>query len=237
MDKKKDNAARNKRIDELSRKSFELDDICHEIWFTLMAKKKLRFNQLLRALKKLGVNITKPTLKDHLQHLIEQNLIERKEEGFQKVSYSLTEEIHDILHTPQEDIDKWFEALTKPNKLFSIFEEFDPKQYYEKISEKQLEQEIDRDIDQVLRLNLHELKNFVQHDLRLDKDESDADFWKLVGNPMYRMLEKSIAENCRASNRYRKKLFEEINLLIAPMRPDKELSREKEERRKRSSTP
>jgi len=40
MKREIDNEARNKRLDELSMKSFELDDICHEIWFTLMAYKR-----------------------------------------------------------------------------------------------------------------------------------------------------------------------------------------------------
>ena len=51
-----------------------------------------------------------------------------------------------------------------------------------------------------------------------------------------RMLEKSIVEDCRNSEKYRKRLFEKIDVLINLLRPDKELLREREERRKKHGT-
>lgn len=54
-----------------------------------------------------------------------------------------------------------------------------------------------------------------------------------MGNLLYRMLEKSIAENCRNSEKYQKKLFEKIDTLINELRPDKEILREREERGKK----
>jgi chaperonin cofactor prefoldin len=72
---------------------------------------------------------------------------------------------------------------------------------------------------------LHELKNFVQYDLKLDKTQSDADFWKLVGNPMYRMHERSVVENCRKSERYKEKLFEEIDFIIGLLKHRKYLEK------------
>ena len=80
---------------------------------------------------------------------------------------------------------------------------------------------------------MFELKQFVNYDLKLDKTKSDAEFWGLVGNPLYRMLEKSIVENCRESELYRKTLFEKIDILIAALRPDREIFREREERKKK----
>ena len=50
-----------------------------------------------------------------------------------------------------------------------------------------------------------------------------------------KMLEKSIVEKCRNSEEYRKMLFENIDILIAALRPDRELFREREERRKKGS--
>jgi len=74
------------------------------------------------------------------------------------------------------------------------------------------------------------LKLLSQH-VDLDKPERYAVFWNFVGNPLYRMLEKGIAEDCR-SEKYRKRLFEKIDALINELRPDKELLRKgkKEER-------
>jgi hypothetical protein len=66
--------------------------------------------------------------------------------------------------------------------------------------------------------------------------ENDGlDFWRFVGNPMYRMLERSILEDCRHSEEYKKKLFEKIEGLITETRPDKALLEEREERRKKHS--
>ena len=82
---------------------------------------------------------------------------------------------------------------------------------------------------------MFELKSFINYDLKLEKTQSDAEFWGLVGNPLYRILEKSLVEKCRNSEEYRKMLFENIDILIAELRPDKELFRERGERRKKGS--
>ena len=217
MAKKVNDAERDKRLGELSMVGFELDDFCSEIWLTLMAYKKLRFNLLHKRLKQFGTDISKPSLLEHLNHLIERKLIERREEGFQKVSYGLTDEIRDLLHVSEEDIESWLKDLKKtferlPPHLRTI--EVSVNEYYSKMTEEQLRKEIDRELNFSYGLFLHELKNFIQYDLKLDKTESDADFWKLVGNPMYRLYERSVVENCRESEKYKEKLFEEINFII-----------------------
>lgn len=221
MAKKMDDAERDKILDELSMVGFELDDICSEIWLTLMTYKRLRFNLLHKRLKQFGTHISKPSLLEHLNHLVERKLIERREEGFQNVSYGLTDEIRDLLHVPEEDIKSWFEDLKKaderlPPHLRSIV--FDLKEYYNNMTAEQLKKEIDRELNFSYGLFLHELKNFIQYDLKLDKTESDADFWKLVGNPMYRLHEKSMVNNCRESERYKEKLFEEIDFIISMLK-------------------
>jgi len=234
MGKENEDSVRNQKIDELIKKHKELDDLCVEIFFTLMAYKRLRFNQLHRYLKKFGTDISKPSLIDHLKHLKKQKLISRKREGFQNVSYGLTDEINSLLNIPEEDVRKWvensIEGRNLPKKLRLL--PFDPKEYYDRLSEKQLDEAIDKDLNTVLTQNLFELKTFINYDLKLDKPERDAVFWNFVGNPLYRMLEKGIVENCRNSEKYRKKLFEKIDALINELRPDKELLREREERGK-----
>jgi DNA-binding HxlR family transcriptional regulator len=223
MAKKMDDDPRNKRL-EFSMVGFELDDVCSEIWLTLMAYKRLRFNKLHKRLKQFGTDISKPALLEHLKHLVERKLIERKEEGFQNVSYGLTEEICSLLHVSPEEIQQWFEDLEKANEKLPEhlrLMKVDAKEFYSNMSEEQLGKEIERELDFTFALNLHDLKNFIQYDLRIDKKESDADFWKLVGNPFYRIHEKSISENCRASERYKKKLFEKMDILINELSRDK----------------
>jgi DNA-binding HxlR family transcriptional regulator len=238
MGKENEDSVRDKKIDEILKKHKELDDTCVEIFFTLMAYKRLRFNDLYRTLKKFGPEISKPSLIEHLKHLKKQKLISRKREGFQKVSYGLTDEINSLLNVPEKDIKKWVENVIEGKNLPKKFRllPFDAKEYYGKLSEKQLDERIDKDLNRVLTQNLFELKTFIKYDLRLDKPERDAVFWKFVGNPLYRMLERFIVEDCRNSEKYRKKLFEKIDLLINLLRPDRELLRERQERRKKHGT-
>ena len=95
----------------------------------------------------------------------------------------MTEEIYSLLHVSQEDIVEWFEVFERKGEL----EPFDMKTHCAKMTEKQLDQETDRDLNDTLALNLFELKTMIGYDLKIDKDESDADFWKFIGNPFYRM--------------------------------------------------
>ena len=48
--------------------------------------------------------------------------------------------------------------------------------------------------------------------------------------PLHRMHEKSIAEKCRDSEKYRRLLFEKIDTLIDELRSDKVLYRKRKER-------
>jgi DNA-binding HxlR family transcriptional regulator len=224
MDKENKNIFRNMAIDELIGKQIELDDICHEILFTLMAYERLRFNELHRMLKKFEIGISKPTLSEHLKHLLKQKLIKRKREDSQNVSYVLNEGIFSLLHDSQENIKEWLDDLKKSKETLPVhlrLIEFDEEEYYRNLPEKELDREIDRDLEYTLCLNIHQLRNMINYDLRIDKRESDAAFWKFIGNPLYRMHERTIAEKCRASARYKQKLFEKMETLINELRSDK----------------
>lgn len=237
MPKKINGAERDKKINEILEKHRKLDEICIQIFFTLQAYKRLRFNELHRRLKMFGTDISKPALIDHLKHLRELKLISRKHEDFQNVSYGLTDEIISVLGLSDEEtrerIERFLDDKNMPKKFRSIL--FDLKDYYSRLSAKELDEEVIKDLDGVITQNLFELRQFINYDLKLEKTQSDAEFWGLVGNPLYRMLEKSIVENCRESEIYQKALFDKIDLLIAALRPDRELFREREERRKKGS--
>lgn len=233
MDKKNKDLTRDQKIDAIIEKHRTLDGICREIFLTLWAYKRLRFNELHRYIKKFGTDISKQSLLDHLGHLKKQKLISRREE-FQNVSYGFTDEIDSLLTAPQEEIRKWLEYdETLPKRFRPV--QFDEKQYYDKLPEKQLDETIDKDIRRVLTQNLFELKTFVNYDLKLDRPETDATFWNFAGNPIYRIEEKSIVKKCR-SEKYRERFFEKIDALINETRPDKELFREREERKRKHGT-
>lgn len=239
MDKENEDAMHDKKIDEILEKHRKLDDICIEIFFTLQAYKRLRFNELHRYLKMFRTNISKQSLIEHLNHLRKQKLISRKNEGFQNVTYGLTDEVDSLLNVPEDRITEWIENVIEerdlPEELRDL-KDFDVKDYYAKLSEKQLNETMEKRLNTVLTQNLFELKTFIEYELKLDRPVSDAVFWNFVGNPLYRMVERDIAEDCRHSERYREKLFERIDILIRELRPDSELLREREERRKKHGT-
>jgi DNA-binding HxlR family transcriptional regulator len=231
VDKNQIDASRDRKIDEIVDKQLALDDLCHEIFLTLQAYKKLRFNELLRSLKKLGVKITKPTLTEHLKHLIELNLVERREEDFQYVSYGLTKEAGEIFKDiPVEELRKWIEATTNDEHLPTILRplKMTRKEFYASLSAEQLDKMAITDLSDILAMNLFELKTFIEYDLNVDRYKSTSDFWDFVGNPLYRLQEKSVAENCRASDEYKKLLFDKIALLIEELRSDKERLRQRQ---------
>lgn len=238
VDSNQPDSARDRKIDEIADKQLALDDLCHEIFLILQAYKKLRFNELLRSLKRLGVKITKPTLKEHLMHLIELNLVERNEEDVQKVSYGLTKEIAEILKPIlYADLKDWVEATADDESLPAKFRplKMTREEFYAKLSAEQLDKMATDDLSDIIASNLFELKTFVEYDLNVDKYKTNADFWNFVGNPIYRMHEKTVAEKCRDSEQYKKILFEKITLLIEELRSDKELLKERAKRKDNNS--
>ena len=220
---------KNKYFDEISEGKSSLDDICSQIFFTLIAYKQLRRNELLRTLKKHGLKISSPTLKEHLYHLIEKNLIEREEKGIQNVTYGLVKEIKDFMTPSQEEIREWYDEIHYDSELPKIFQslKITQKEIYSKFSDEQIDKKTSDDLADTLSLNLHELKTFIGYDLELGRFDSDKAFWTFVGNPLYRMHEKRVVEKCRASKRYKKLLFEKIRILVEELRSDKKLFRER----------
>jgi DNA-binding HxlR family transcriptional regulator len=225
---------RDEGTNDLEEKYAELDDPCREIFVTLLAYKRLRFNQLLATLRKFGMPITQPTLKDHLDHLLEKGFVDCKR-GFQSASYGLTENIGTLMEVSQEDLKNWFEARENSENVPDYLKplKLSGKELYERFSDELLDEIATNDLSDSLGLSLFELKTFIDYDLRMDRFKSNADFWKFVGNPIYRMHEKSIAERCRDSEKYRKLLFEKIDLLIDHLRSDRELLRKRTDEARR----
>jgi predicted transcriptional regulator len=72
----------------------EPDEYCEKIIKTLIIneitdKPKVRFNKLLEILPKYGAKMSKPTLVQHLNHLVKNKIIQRNKEGKQKISYRI----------------------------------------------------------------------------------------------------------------------------------------------------
>lgn len=68
----------------------KLDKRCQKILLVMILKKDtMRFNELAKTLKKLGMEMSHPTLLDHLNHLVKERLVTRREEKAQYVTYRL----------------------------------------------------------------------------------------------------------------------------------------------------
>ena len=67
----------------------EFDQYCPHIFLALAFEGEMRFNQLYRFLEKEGIQLSRPSFRDHLQHLTEKGLVERDEEDIQYVTYRL----------------------------------------------------------------------------------------------------------------------------------------------------
>jgi hypothetical protein len=165
----------------------------------------------------LAVKITKETLYIHLKHLEKEGLINREEIDAQKVFWVLNQD-HPVERLHAETVGRWVDSLENWRSKKSRpppprWRLFDRKEHYEKLPQAYLDSEIDSDIKAVMFGNLCELKALVGYDLM-----DDSDFWKVFGNPLYRLCEKSIAENCRVSERYRNRFLEKIELEIQTLK-------------------
>ncbi len=68
----------------------ETDEHCEKIFMVLFINnKKIRFNELYEKLPKYGAKMSKPTLVQHLKHLVKNKTIQRYQENKQKVFFQL----------------------------------------------------------------------------------------------------------------------------------------------------
>ena len=66
------------------------DEYCKKIFITLIIiSKKVRFNELYKNLPKYGARMSKPTLVEHLNHLVKKEIIQREEKNEQNVSFTI----------------------------------------------------------------------------------------------------------------------------------------------------
>ena len=75
----------------------ELDETCKEIFQYFLLRNMtgfgpIRYNDLLENLKDKGLKISRPTLSEHLKHLVEKEVITRTEVSRANVNYRLNEE-------------------------------------------------------------------------------------------------------------------------------------------------
>jgi DNA-binding HxlR family transcriptional regulator len=234
MGKEKKSTIPDNKKDSLLDAQFTLDNTCQSIFHVLLEDKKLRFTELQNAVTKLSEHeLTNRILSKHLRHLIKKGLIKKTKMGIQNVTYCLSDKYKALTQLPEEDLKNFFDLREDnlPSELQAL--KFDKKECYSRISGPELDRETDRDLANILSLNLWELKLLVDYDLKLAENESNVAFWNFVANPQYRMHEKDVSEKCRYNKEYKKVLFDKIELLTNALRDDRELFRKRKETRKR----
>ena len=75
----------------------ELDETCKNIFQYLLMRNMtglgpIRYNDLLENLKEKGLKISRPTLSEHLRHLVEKEIVTRTEVSRANVNYSVNDD-------------------------------------------------------------------------------------------------------------------------------------------------
>jgi hypothetical protein len=218
-----DESKREKIIDRIIKKTRKMDDVCTSIYLALSLRGKLRYNELFRTVNRLNPKqksgkpfISKPTFDEHIKHLQKNKLLRVIKKGKQNTILSLGKDDMSLL---SESLSGDFESsifganLDEFFKKNPEFEIIDRKEYYAKLPEEELEQKINLDLNLIFKTTLYALKAFVNYDLKIEFQD-DTEFWEFVGDPLYRMLEKGIADNCRESIEYRTKFFEKVEAML-----------------------
>jgi hypothetical protein len=209
-----------------------LDHTCHSILRILLEDKRLRFSYLKNAVTKMtGIKITNKVLSKHLKHLEEKNLVKRVETGFQEVTYALSDKFRSIMIMPKEEILQYIELGNEaciPPELRTL--PITKEEFYNDLSVDEIDFETDRDLHDIMALNLWELRLSINDYLQLKGGENDESFWNYVVKPTYRLHLERASEKCRYNNAYRKQLFEKIDLLINQLRSDRAVLNKKRAR-------
>ena len=96
-----------------------LDKQCQKILsFLLFHRTAIRFNGLYKTLNGYGLKVSKPTLSEHLKHLVKARLVKRKIEGIQNVSYRVDFEKYKQLNKTSEMAQDLLEYHEKNKKTY-----------------------------------------------------------------------------------------------------------------------
>jgi len=190
-------------IEELESKM--LDDFCSAILILLWKGKKMRFNEIHRELQMKGTTLSKPTLSEHLKHLMKKKWITRKVEGVQNVSYQL----HKSINRPSKaESDRWLEDILSTLKIQMIAPSPEEKVNYA--------------LTDILKLKLEELAFRIAIEPEIQNQSLS------FTNSRSRLYENDLISECNRDEKYRKAILakskEILKILNArlPQLPDSE---------------
>jgi predicted transcriptional regulator len=174
-----------------------IDNKCSQILTLLINHKEpIHFNGLYKELKKNRMELSKPTISMHLNHLIEKSLVKRKEEeGTQFVYYSLNIE-HARELKELTDSQKWIENLAKKGitDFYTLTED----------------EQIERFISTTIFKKLEEVKAEIE--LSLEPDDFAKRFkYNFVSSPLFNFIEHWLVQKCTIDKGYRERILSTIS--------------------------
>src|SRR5665647_2675750 len=119
-------------------------------YFSLLVYGGLRHNRLMNSLKQLGIKISRPTLDNHLKHLVESGLVECKT-AFQSSEYSLIKYIYELMRPLNfEEIKAHLELEQKneknlPEGLRRL--NISSKEFYANFSDERIDDLVNKDVE------------------------------------------------------------------------------------------
>jgi len=188
----------------------ELDSYCSEIMLILFAKGKMRTNQIYRTLRKLNVRLSKPSLIDHLRHLTKENLVIRREEGKQNVTYERNDERFLSSKEDEEQVRELLDdLLRRPEfKRVNLSVEDDVNHaLYDFILTFLVDLQRRILFRSILKLRLKDPKQYIE--------------FLVFGNPFFQAHENELVEKSLKDEKYQEKLFSKIEELIEEMKKRK----------------
>lgn len=180
-----------------------LDENCQKIILTLITiGEKIRFNKLHDLLGQQGVELPKSSLTIHLGHLADKDLVIRKLEGVQNVSYEVNHE-----KFSNQSMKRINDELRRIEELRSSTDE-KKRAFYSEPIDKQVKIVLD---DIILR-TLQQLK--MRIDLKSNRAKYEK-FLELMILSRFSMIYAGwLTEKCVEDKEYREKVFQKIDELI-----------------------
>jgi len=178
------------KIDEIL-DEVALDKYCSDILVILWKAREMRFNEIYRTLKKNGIELSKPTLSEHLKHLRKKKWITRKAKGVQNVEYKLHESIDG---KSDVEVMKWLEDSLKDNGV--IFSNPSP------------EQEVDVALCDILSSKLEEVVLRIEIEPRIQNKTLN------LVNSRSKAIENDLLRECNKNGQYRKLVLDKTKEIL-----------------------
>jgi DNA-binding HxlR family transcriptional regulator len=174
------------------------DEVCTKIFLTLFAENisgiaKMRFNKLHDRLAELGLEMPKSTLSDHLKHLTEVEMVIRKVEDVQKVSYAIN----------MKGIANLKEAIERTIENKKLFDRERKKFFSEP-----LEDQINDILFSSFYTTLLRLKHWILY--KTYGKFEDGILLRFVNSNFFKLKERQVVEKAVKDEEYRKAILQTI---------------------------